>query len=81
MTGYTLSDEKDRISAVDDDGVEIVGARIRPGETVWAMYLTDRLTTELHRCHPVICSRSGARQWVSLIAELYVAAQKERQAA
>ena len=76
---YHLVEEPDRISAVCD-GLEIIGARIRPGETVWAMYLTDRLTDELHRCHPVVCSRSGARQWVEVVAELYVAAQQEKAA-
>lgn len=78
--GYKLLDEKDRISAVGDDGLEIVGARIPNGEMHWKLYMTDRLTADDHRCHPILCSRSGARQWVSLIAKLYVA-QLERQAA
>lgn len=73
---YQLIENKDRISAVHDDGLEIVGARIPAGELHWKLYLTDRLTDELHRCHPIICSRDGARQWISVIADLYVETQR-----
>lgn len=74
---YEIVDGPDRISAVHN-GVEIVGARIRPGETVWTLYLTDRLTAEFHRCHPVVCSRDGARQWVEIIAALFAASATGR---
>ena len=70
---YEIIDERDRISAVYN-GVEIVGARIPANEMHWKLYLTDRLTDECHRCHPVVCSRDGARQWVEIIASLFVAA-------
>lgn len=70
---YTIIDTPTRISAEDDEsGATIVGAQMPKGEVVWKLYMTDRLTDdEVHRCHPVVCSRAGALQWVTMIASLY----------
>lgn len=73
IDGYRIDSDVDRISAVYN-GLEVVGARIPPGEVHWKLYLTDRLSSEFHRCHPVVCSRDGALQWIEAIAALYVAA-------
>jgi hypothetical protein len=69
---YTIIDTPTRISAEDGSGVTIVGAQMPKGEVVWKLYMTDRLTDDqVHRCHPVVCSREGALQWVDMIASLY----------
>lgn len=70
---YTIKETSTRISAVDDSGVEIVGAQIPHGDVVWKLYMTQRMTENPLRscCHPVVCSRDGARQWVVAIAALY----------
>lgn len=71
--GYTIVEEPNRVTAVDATGVVIVGAQMPKGEVVWKLYMTDRLTDdEFHRCHPVVCSRDGARQWIDMIARLYI---------
>lgn len=63
------------IVALDPNGREIVGAFQPAGVLTWRLYFTNILSQEYHRCHPVVCTREDALQWVTVIAGLYDAAQ------
>lgn len=62
------------LAALDSNQHVIAGAYQPNGVGTWRIYLTDKLLTEYHRCHPVVCTRQDALQWVTVIAQLYEAA-------
>jgi|JI9StandDraft_2_1071091.scaffolds.fasta_scaffold11750_4 hypothetical protein len=62
------------ITAYDPNGEVFAGAFQPEGVETWRLYLTRILLTEHHRCHPVVCNRADALQWVTVIASLYEAA-------
>ena len=67
-----------RISAVNASGVEIAGAFQPPQRPYWLLYLTPLLADAAgieFRPDPLpLYSREEARQWVNLVAQLYVKA-------
>lgn len=81
---YTIDEEAERITAVDQNGVAIAGAYRPQGHDYWCFYVT-RLVTNLtslsvppHREH--FWGNSGrviVRHWVELIAALYVQANRK----
>lgn len=62
------------LAALDSNQHVIAGAYQPNGVGTWRLYLTDKLVTEYHRCHPVVCNKADALQWVTIIARLYEAA-------
>jgi hypothetical protein len=74
-------DCRERISAFDMDGEEICGAFNPAGQPYWLVYVTNTATTAagyprqyLFPRHLQLRSRQHARQWLELIAGLYVRA-------
>ena len=67
-----------RISAVNASDVEIAGAFQPPQRPYWLLYVTPTLAAiagiEFRHDPLPLCSREEARQWVNLVAELYVKA-------
>ena len=67
-----------RISAVNASDVEIAGAFQPPQRPYWLLYVTPVLAAAAgieFRPDPLpLWSREEARQWVNLVAELYVKA-------
>jgi hypothetical protein len=67
-----------RISAVNASDVEIAGAFQPPQRPYWLLYVTPLLAAAAgieFRPDPLpLWSREEARQWVNLVAELYVKA-------
>lgn len=66
-----ISSDATSLTALDCNGNIIAGAFQPQGVGTWRLYLTNRLLSEHHRCHPVVCTREDALQWVSVIANLY----------
>jgi hypothetical protein len=80
---YSIVEDEDgpthpRISAVNASDVEIAGAFQPPQRSYWLLYVTPVLAAAAgveFRPDPLpLWSREEARQWVSLVAELYVRA-------
>jgi hypothetical protein len=76
---FQLIEEKTRISAVDGDDIEIVGAYQPLGRNHWRLYIT-KLTTRKTGVHVSrnACfwgaddrARADVRAWVETIASLY----------
>jgi hypothetical protein len=67
-----------RISAVNASSVEIAGAFQPPERPYWLLYVTPLLAAAADiefRHDPLpLSSREEARQWVNLVAQLYVKA-------
>jgi hypothetical protein len=67
-----------RISAVSASDVEIAGAFQPPRRPYWVLYVTPLLAAaagiEFCPDHLQLCSREEARQWLNLVAQLYVKA-------
>ena len=67
-----------RISAVNGSDVEIAGAFQPPQRPYWLLYVTPLLAAvagiEFHPGPLPMRSREEARQWVNLVAQLYVKA-------
>jgi hypothetical protein len=67
-----------RISAVNASDVEIAGAFQPPQRPYWLLYVTPLLAAAAgieFRSDPLpLWSREEARQWVNLVAQLYVKA-------
>jgi hypothetical protein len=67
-----------RISAVNASGLEIAGAFKPPERPYWLLYVTPLLATaagvEFHHDPLPLGGREEARQWVNLVAQLYVKA-------
>lgn len=67
-----------RISAVNASGVEIAGAFQPFDRPYWLFYVTPMLATaagvEFHHDPLPLGGREEARQWVNLVAQLYVRA-------
>lgn len=81
VVGYEIQDCTDRVTAVDDFGVEICGSYQPQGHSYWQLYVTKLVAgltgfpTPPHReqfwgNH----GREDSRRWVELIAALYVMA-------
>jgi hypothetical protein len=82
-SGYSIIEDEDgptrpRISAVNGADVEIVGAYQPPHVSYWMLYVTPLLAAaadvDFHLDHLRLGSRDEARQWVDLVAHLYVKA-------
>ncbi|WP_139797703.1 hypothetical protein [Mycobacterium noviomagense] len=80
---YSIVEDEDgpghpRISAVDVSDVEIAGAFQPPERPYWLLYVTPLLAAAagIAFCpDPLpLGSRKEARQWVSLVAQLYAKA-------
>jgi len=81
--GYSIVEDEEgsarpRISAISASGVEIAGAFQPPQRPYWLLYATPLLAAAAgieFRHDPIpLGSRDGARQWVNLVAQLYVKA-------
>lgn len=59
------------LAALDSNQHVIAGAYQPNGVGTWRLYLTDKLVTEYHRCHPVVCNKADALQWIQVIAQLF----------
>jgi hypothetical protein len=81
--GYAIIEDEDgparpRISAVNATDVEIAGAFQPPHTPYWLLYVTPLLAAaadvEFRIDHLHLQNRQEARQWVDLVAHLYVKA-------
>ena len=81
--GYSIIEDEEgpahpRISAMNASDVEIAGAFQPPQRPYWLLYVTPLLAAAAgieFRPDPLpLWSREEARQWVNLVAELYVKA-------
>jgi len=77
---FRIIEESDRVSAVDEDDVEIVGAYRPRGHTYFLLYATQLTMRKtgvriLHRAafwdNGSGHARTDARHWVEMIASLY----------
>jgi hypothetical protein len=84
-SGYSIIEDEDgparpRISAVNDADVEIVGAFQPPHVPYWMLYITPLLAAaadvDFQLDHLRLRNREEARQWVDLVAHLYVKAAR-----
>lgn len=66
---YRLIEKESRVYAVDENDVEIVGARQPYGMVNWEIYPTVRITSKLHRV--IATTRDAAVEHVRMIAELW----------
>lgn len=79
---YTLQETEERIVALDEDGLEIVGAYTSNKDSLWVVYIALPVARVVDTEHPVfpshlVASRcSIARDWVLMIASLYTFSQK-----
>ncbi|HZC08698.1 MAG TPA: hypothetical protein VE485_01450 [Mycobacterium sp.] len=71
----------ERISAFGADHAEICGAFKPASRSAWSIYVTTSVATRTSSSrlapmppHVQVCGRKHARQWVELIARLYIAA-------
>jgi hypothetical protein len=69
---WTLIEKPSRVFAVDVNGVEICGARQPYGHSNWTVYVTTRVTGDLHQV--LATTRDAALAHVRMIAELFIAA-------
>jgi hypothetical protein len=77
---FRLIEENTRISAVDADDIEIVGAYQPSGHNRWLLYVTKLTTSKTgvyvphHMCFWGADGRTRAdvKAWVEVIASLYV---------
>lgn len=74
VTGYRLIEKPERVYAVDEDGVEICGARKPYGHDDFVVYVTRRVTGDFH--HVIALSKEAATAHVRLIAELFTRGNK-----
>lgn len=83
MHRYSIVEDEEgpaypRISAVNASGGEIAGAFQPPQRPYWLLYVTPLVTAAAgieFRHDPLpLFSREEARQWVNLVAQLYVKA-------
>ena len=81
--GYSIIEDEDgstrpRISVVNASDVEIAGAFQPPHLPYWLLYVTPLLAAaaevEFHLDHLRLRNREEARQWLDLVAHLYVKA-------
>jgi hypothetical protein len=66
---FVLVEERDRVCAVDVNGIEICGARRPFGHDHWSVYMTVRLTNNMHQV--LALTKEAAVEHVRLIADLY----------
>jgi hypothetical protein len=78
---FTISDEPNRVSALDHDGIEICGAYHPSGQSCWNLYVTQLVRDATHLPapphHEHFWGEHGhedSRAWVELIAALYTRA-------
>jgi hypothetical protein len=81
--GYSIIEDEDgparpRVIAVNASDVEIAGAFQPPHTPYWLLYVTPALAAaadvEFRIDHLRLQNREEARQWVDLVAHLYVKA-------
>jgi hypothetical protein len=70
---YRLIEKPERVIAVDENGVEICGARRPYGHADWIVYTTVRLTKSNHQV--LATTKDVAEQHVKLLAELFTREQ------
>ncbi len=73
MTEYKLIEKAERVYAVDENDVEICGARRPYGHDSWIVYPTLRLTKNAHQV--IASTKDAAKEHVKMLAELFVAAR------
>jgi hypothetical protein len=66
---YTLIEKEARIIALDAQGVEICGARQPFGHDEWVVYVSVRVTPNLHQV--LATTKAHATEHVRMIAELF----------
>lgn len=71
--GYRIIEKDARITAVDDTGVEICGARQPYGHNFWTVHVSMRVTERLHQV--VATSHDTALAHVEMIARLFTASK------
>lgn len=69
MKTYSVIDKPERVYIVDENGVEIAGARRAFGHEVWTIYPTVRLTKNAHQVFAY--TREAAVFHLRMLAELY----------
>lgn len=69
---YRLIEKAARVIAVDDNDIEICGARQPYGHDEWLIHTTTRLTTRNHQV--IALTRDCAVAHVRMLAELFLAA-------
>ena len=74
MTRYKLIEKPERVFAVDENDVEICGARRPYGHDMWVVYPTVRLTKNLHQV--VAHTKEAAVEHVKMLADLYMRGNK-----
>lgn len=72
MTTYRLIEKPERIYAVDENDIEIAGARRPYGHENFIVYPTVRLTRDTHQV--IALTRDCAVAHVRMLAELFLAA-------
>lgn len=75
MGAYRLIEKPERVYAVDDQDIEICGARRPYGHDTWVVYPTVRLTSRLHQVHAL--TREAAVAHVEMLAGLFMAARDD----
>ena len=80
---YTIDEEPHRVSAIDQNGIEIAGAYELEKQHCWNLYVTTLVEQAAHMPTPPHHEhfwgehgRVDAQAWVELIAALYVAAHE-----
>jgi len=73
VQSYRLIEKPERVIAVDENDVEICGARRPYGHASWVVYPTVRLTSNMHQV--LATSREAAVEHVRMLASLYMAAR------
>lgn len=69
LTAMRITETPDRISAVDENGVEVAGAFKPVGHDGWRVYATARLTEHTHNV--IAVNQQIARWHVEMLAELF----------
>ena len=73
---YTLIEKPSRVYAVDENDIEICGARQPYGHNHWLVHTTIRLTNNNHQV--VATTRETAIEHVRMLADLFVRANPLR---
>jgi len=70
VAGYRLIEKEARVYAVDENDVEICGARQPYGHDNWVVYPTIRMTSNPHQV--IALSRESAVEHVKMLAHWYL---------
>lgn len=70
MTEYKLIEKAERVYAVDENDIEICGARRPYGHDSWVVHTTVRLTPNNHQV--IAATKDTAVEHVKMLADLFV---------